>query len=174
MTESEELSIEMSDEVADQLLKVRKIQIDDKEYGLGLNSFACRLQSLDGREQFSLDYGRSGITLKYKLQCRARTYVPLVRLEVNGGWHKNPRFAGPGSPDPYSEREFKPGESHIHVYRHGYGDRWAYPVPENTFTDLNDRMLTLKQFEDLCNIDHIKVIEEIKDQQHYIEKRERR
>lgn len=37
-------------------------------------------------------------------------------------------------------------------YREGYGDRWAYPVPEDQFSDINDMWQTLQDFMRRCNI----------------------
>jgi len=181
MTESEDRSKEITDEVARILIGLRKIQAEDKWYGTGVKSFSCRLKSVDGREQFLLDYERGGYTLKYKVQCRTRTYVQLARIDVGGHNHTNPSDTEYVCPDgdPFSEiheryigHHFKPRESHFHIYRENFGDRWAYPIPRG-FSDVHDTDLTLEQFEEWCNIEHIIKREGIKGQEYYIGRREK-
>jgi len=40
---------------------------------------------------------------------------------------------------------------HLHVYREGYGDKWAVPVPAE-FTDTSDLVCTLRDFMKYCNV----------------------
>ena len=41
---------------------------------------------------------------------------------------------------------------HLHLYREGYGAKWAFPVPGDRFRDVGDRWQTLEDFMDYCNI----------------------
>jgi len=41
---------------------------------------------------------------------------------------------------------------HIHLYREGYGDKWAYPVDLTRFGRMSDLFLTLSDFMEYCNI----------------------
>lgn len=41
---------------------------------------------------------------------------------------------------------------HIHVYREGFDDKWAYQIPSGVFSDLSDRWQTLVDFMKYCNI----------------------
>lgn len=78
------------------------------------------LQSLDKREHFLLDLSRGRIDLqKVKMQNRGRQVVVLVRLYLEGALHRNPDDTEVPAP-------------HLHVYREGYGDKWAVPGPPNT------------------------------------------
>lgn len=97
------------------------------------------LQSADGRESFVLDVSRARIKLtKIKFQNRARQVVVLARVDLNGNPHRNPD--GVEIPCP-----------HLHVYREGYGDKWALPLPE-TFTEPDNLWRTLEDFCRYCNI----------------------
>jgi len=41
---------------------------------------------------------------------------------------------------------------HLHLYREGFGDKWAVPIPIDKFTDLNDHWKTLNEFMDFCAV----------------------
>jgi MoaA/NifB/PqqE/SkfB family radical SAM enzyme len=92
------------------------------------------LQSTDDTEQFILDINRSRIKIGgVTYQNRAREIVILRRLDIEGPPHRNPD--GEVIPCP-----------HLHMYREGFGAKWAYPVPEDTFTNLADRARVLEDF----------------------------
>ena len=63
----------------------------------------------------------------------------LVRLDLGGPPHRNPDGEEIGTP-------------HIHVYREGYGDKWAFPVLGNRFRALADAWTTLEDFFRYCNV----------------------
>ena len=101
------------------------------------------LVSLDGREQFIFDVWRGTLNLKkYKLQLRARVVIPLVRVDVAGAPHPNPD--GNLVPCP-----------HIHLYREGYDDKWAFPLSDYPFRDSDDIIVTFDDFARFCNIQRI-------------------
>ena len=54
---------------------------------------------------------------------------------------------GPDNPDGEEV-----GSPHLHVYREGYGDKWAFPVPAGRFTDLGDRWRPFQDFLGFCKI----------------------
>lgn len=98
------------------------------------------LQSLDNTEDFLLDIGRSRIDLaRITYQNRAREVVVLRRLDIAGPPHRNPD--GEVIPCP-----------HIHVYREGYADKWAYPVLAERFSDTTNLQQTLLDFCAECNV----------------------
>ena len=98
------------------------------------------LESTDGREKFRLDLRRGRIALgKGSYQNRARETVILARLDFGGAPHRNPDGQSIDSP-------------HVHLYREGYGDKWAFPVPHEHFRNLNDLWRTLGDFMTFCNI----------------------
>lgn len=43
-------------------------------------------------------------------------------------------------------------KQHLHVYREGYGDKWAIPVPPERFPDILDLWQLLQDFMRFCNI----------------------
>jgi hypothetical protein len=63
----------------------------------------------------------------------------LARLDFGGPPHRNPD--GEEIPCP-----------HLHLYREGYGDKWAVPIPVDRFPNVNDLWLTLQDFMDYCNV----------------------
>lgn len=93
------------------------------------------------REKFLLDVWRGTLRLtKLRFQDRVRTVVVLVRLDVDGAPHSNPdgqRLAG----------------THLHIFREGFDDRWAYPVDPIVFTLLSDPGTTFQEFCAFCKIE---------------------
>lgn len=128
--------------VADALIALEKRRVDAQ--GWDYPDFGGRitipLVSVDRREQFLLDLRRSGLDLaKGTYQNRGRLVVVLVRLDFGGSPHRNPDGNRIESP-------------HVHLYREGYGDRWAFPVPGEQFQNLGDSWQTLEDFMAYCNI----------------------
>ena len=93
------------------------------------------------RERFLLDVWRGTLRLtKLRFQNRVRVVVVLVRLDVDGAPHTNPdgqRLSG----------------THLHLFREGFDDRWAYPVDSTTFTLLNDPGATFQEFCAFCKVE---------------------
>lgn len=98
-------------------------------------------ESVDGNEKFIVDINRRGrIKLtKCTYQERFKVVEVLVRLDIDGPPHTNPD--GVEMPCP-----------HLHVYREGYGTKWAHPLPAGAFADPADLIRTLKDFLAYCNI----------------------
>ena len=98
------------------------------------------LVSLDEREQFILDITRKGVDLrKFSYQNRARKVIVLARLDINGRAHRNPDGNKIGCP-------------HLHLYREGFNDKWAFPVPGEHFTNFDDPWIILEEFQKFCNV----------------------
>ena len=127
---------------ADALIALTKIAMDEQAWqfpNLG-GRVSIPLQSQDGREFFCLDCHRGRIDLsKLTHQNRTREVVILVRLDLGGRPHRNPDDQEVPSP-------------HLHLYREGFGDRWAFPVPPDRFTNLGNVQQTLADFMDYCNV----------------------
>jgi hypothetical protein len=127
---------------ADALMAMEKHRASDELIDFPMNgqSLSLPLQSLDKREEFLLDISRGRIDLmRGKYQNRARQVVVLVRLDFGGPPHRNPDDAEIACP-------------HLHVYREGYGHKWAIPAPEDRFPRTNDLWGTLEDFMLFCNI----------------------
>ena len=134
--------IEISQDEADALIQMPKIRINDDIWhfpGRG-RSINIPLQSEDKRTSFILDLWRGRLELnKITYQNRVHQMIILVRLDLTGRPHKNP------------DDEIITGP-HIHVYREGYADKWAYPVSPDSFSAITDQWQTLKDFMTYCNI----------------------
>ncbi len=127
---------------ADALIAMAKHRIDTAEWdypdpGGGIS---VPLVSFDRREQFVLDVRRGRIDLaKGTYQNRGRQVVVLVRLDFGGAPHRNPDGEEIDSP-------------HLHLYREGFGDKWAMPLPNNGFTESRDPWRMLDDFMRFCNV----------------------
>lgn len=127
---------------ADALIVMEKHRVtnDLHNFPMGGGSLTVPLHSPDRREHFLLDFSRGRIDLlKVKMQNRGRQVVVLVRLDLGGAPHRNPDDTEIPAP-------------HLHVYREGYGDKWAVPVPKERFRDTSNLRATLEDFLQFCNI----------------------
>ena len=134
--------INLTQAEADALIALEKHRVNDarSDFPMGGQSLVLPLQSADKREQFLLDLSRGRIDLlKVKMQNRGRQVVVLVRLDLGGAPHRNPDDEEIAAP-------------HLHVYREGYGDKWALPVPTDRFRNVGDMWATLEDFLRFYNI----------------------
>ena len=108
------------------------------------------LISIDGRERFYADIWSKGLIVRkrYTLQERGRSVIVLVRLDIGGSPHTNPD--GEMVPCP-----------HMHIYREGFHDKWAFPVngSDFTFRNLDDIVFTFEDFARFCNITNLPEIQ---------------
>jgi len=134
--------IELTQIEADALIALPKVKVDNNTYdypGTG-GSLIVSLTSQDKRESFLLDISRGRIELrKGKYQMRGHQIIVLARLDFGGPPHRNPD--GVDIPCP-----------HLHLYREGFGDKWAVPVPADRFPNLGDLWQTLVDFMGYCNV----------------------
>ena len=134
--------ITLTQSEADVLISMEKHKVNDDWHALPLlgGKTAIPLQSSDRREQFLLDIYQGRIDLlKAKFQDRARQIVVLIRLDLGGPPHCNPDGEEISCP-------------HLHVYREGYGDKWAIPAPIDCFQQISDLWVTLGDFMRYCNV----------------------
>lgn len=95
---------------------------------------------INQREKFSLDLSRGRISLNKKTnQLRCHQVICLVRLDIGGPSHRNPDDEEIPSP-------------HLHIYKEGWGDKWAYAIPKDQFQTLDNYYKTLFDFMKYCNI----------------------
>jgi hypothetical protein len=134
--------IEITQGEADALIAMEKHRIDNKEWsfpGPG-EAFAIPLTSGDKRENFLLDVTRGRIKLtKATYQNRVRQALILMRLDLDGPPHRNPDDEEIPCP-------------HLHIYREGYGDKWAQPAPHTIYPNPADLFSTFEAFMRHCNI----------------------
>lgn len=134
--------IDLTQAEADALIAMPKSRLNDDEWdypGTG-GAITVPLVSDDKREGFLLDISRGQIDLlKGKYQNRGRKVVILVRLDFGGPPHRNPDDTEISCP-------------HLHLYREGFGDKWASSVPPGKFPNLGDLWQTLEDFMKYCNV----------------------
>jgi hypothetical protein len=126
---------------ADGLLNMLKRRVTDDtiEFPAKAERISVELESHDKSEKFWLDVNRGSIAVsKITYQNRARVVYILARLDLGGAPHRNPD--GTEIPCP-----------HLHLYREGFADKWAVPVPQN-FTKTDDLWTTFQEFLQFCNI----------------------
>jgi hypothetical protein len=134
--------INLTQAEAEALIAMEKLRATNEnyDYPLGGGSIAIPLHSRDKREQFVLDISQGRIDLlKGKYQNRARQVIVLVRLDFGGAPHRNPDGEEIACP-------------HLHIYREGYGHKWAKAVPAENFSRTSDLWATLEDFMRFCNI----------------------
>lgn len=127
---------------ADALIALEKHRATSErhDFPMGGESLTVSLHSADKHEHFLLDLSRGRIDLlKVKMQNRARQVVVLVRLDLGDAPHRNPDDTEVPAP-------------HLHVYREGYGDKWAIPVPTASFRNTSELRTTLDDFLRFCNV----------------------
>ncbi len=107
---------------ADALIQMDKFRTDGAAWNFPYagEKLAIPLTSADKRENFILDINRGRIKLtQATFQNRARQAIVLLRLDIDGPPHTNPDGAELACP-------------HLHIYREGYGTKWAYPIPSES------------------------------------------
>ena len=143
------MSSELTQNEIDYLLNLEKNYVGAQKFkyptlGGRLN---IQLTSADKNEDFILDITRSHISLsKNTFQNRARGVIILLRLDLNPAPHRNP------------DGKVVAG-NHLHVYKEEFGDKYAYPLPEE-FIDCKDINDFLDKFMDYCHIINKPIIEE--------------
>ena len=110
--------------------------------------YARTVRGLTSHEEFLLDIavGKRG-RLKVKYQTRGRRVVVLARLDVNGPPHRNPDGV-------------QVGRNHLHIYKEGYADKWAYPLSTYAQLDNTDFPAVLGWFMQHCRIGNAPPIQE--------------
>lgn len=136
------MSITLTQAEANHLIAMHKQRSDDipRQFPGPGERLVVPLISMDRTEDFLLDITRSRIDfVKVTYQNRGRQVIVLMRLDVNGPPHRNPDGALVLCP-------------HMHVYREGYGDKWAQPIAIERFADLGNLSQTLSDFMNECNV----------------------
>ena len=147
--ESWEMDIPQSE--ADALFSISKTFVSFSDLNLAPGIDVQReLESSDGSEEFILDLRANAFRLtKYRYQNRARKILILARLCIDGPAHTNPDGVSVGN-------------THLHTYREGYGDRFARAIDPDIFVDTMNRIETLRNFCAFCNIAPLPAIVDIR------------
>ena len=128
---------------------MEKHRIDDKTWLFCApgDRLSIPLTSQDKREAFLLDVTRAQIKLtKATFQNRVRQAIVLMRLDIDGPPHRNPD--GEEIPCP-----------HLHVYREGFGAKWAVAAPIDRYPNTPDLFATFEAFMSHCNITSAPIVQ---------------
>jgi hypothetical protein len=135
--------IDLTQEEADALIAMPKCRVNEDIVFCPSQgkSVTIPLVSEDKRENFSLDIRCGGriCQVKATYQNRVRQTVVLIRLDLGGAPHRNPDGEEIACP-------------HLHVYREGYGAKWAKSISADRFSNCMDLWETLQDFMSYCNI----------------------
>jgi len=136
--------INISQQEADELIKIEKNVTTNDIYifptQINSGKIDVPLVSIDEKEDFILSIKRKQLILEKRNHLlRVRKSIVLLRLDIDGPEHTNPNGE-------------KIKGTHLHIYREGFADKWAYELPKETFSDLSDVYQTVVDFMDYCNI----------------------
>lgn len=140
----------LSQAEADRLMEMLKRFVDRATINFPLSGQSSKweVKSDDGRESFLIDAQRKGKIKLSKCTFQERYHVIeiMLRLDIDGPPHDNPD--GTEVPCP-----------HLHIYREGFADQWAFPLPAGAFTDTSDLVKTLREFLEFCKVQNIPAIQ---------------
>lgn len=141
----------LSQQQADELIAIEKVMENATvEFPIPGETLTIPAQSVDGRERFQLDIERGRINqAKWKMQLRYRNVDILVRLDIGGPAHPNPRKAPTRFLAEFEGRRMP--TPHLQRYVEGFADAWAIPIPPE-FSNLDDPLVTWDQFMIYCNV----------------------
>ncbi len=124
-------------------MAMRKNLVDLSTIEFPLPGQAKQLEAIseDGHEAFLFDVNRKGKIKLSKCTYQERYAVVeiLLRLDLDGPPHENPDGTLVTCP-------------HLHVYREGYGTKWAYAPPAGAFSDITNLVRTFLDFLAYCNV----------------------
>ena len=139
----------ISQEEYDRLIQIKKVFVEQEELNLAY-SWSRKLISKTTKDEFILDYNRGGRIdiIKFSYNKRYKTNIILLRYDI--GRHTNPDgnvIKGP----------------HVHLYKEGFNDRWAFPVREIGISpnEQEKREVVLKRIFSYCNIVNYPAIQPI-------------
>lgn len=136
----------ISEKKFENILKTKKFLEDNSAIVLPNKGGKIKryIRSLSGKDGFILNIERGKIKLsKVKYQTRSKiTNDILLRVDTNGPRHQNPDGEFINCP-------------HIHIYKEGYGDKWAYKLDNNIFKDDSNLAQLLRDFLNYFNIESI-------------------
>jgi hypothetical protein len=136
------MSIDLTQAEADALISMpkRPSTSDLQQFPSPGGKLVIPLESIDRSEDFLLDITRSRMDFsRITYQNRGRMIIGLLRLDLKGSPHRNPDDTTVPCP-------------HLHIYREGYGDKWAFLLPGGKFGNLDDLFQTFFDFLAVCNV----------------------
>ncbi|MEC0310139.1 hypothetical protein P4H67_25630 [Paenibacillus lautus] len=111
-------------------------------------SIALEAESNSTNDKFLIDINRKGqITFRCTYQTRFKKSNILLRLDLQGPAHTNPDMTKIPVP-------------HLHIWREGFEDRWAYPLGDHIDTDPENLVNVLIAFLEYNNFTEVPSIVE--------------
>lgn len=97
--------------------------------------------SYNAHDLFLIDVNRRGKKKPTKCTFQERYGVTdiIFRLDIDGPPHDNPDGVEVICP-------------HLHVYREGFADKWAFPIDPQQFSDTTNLTKSFREFLALCKI----------------------
>jgi hypothetical protein len=139
----------LTDLEANDLLNALKEMVSNKtiEFPDSGGYLSLDVNSVNSRDKFVIDVNRKGkINIKKATyQTRYQKTIQLLRLDIAGQPHTNPDGEEITCP-------------HLHIYKEGYGDSWAFPIDENIFSNTEDLVQSLIEFLSYNKISNIPFI----------------
>jgi hypothetical protein len=138
--------MELTQARADEYLAVKKRFLLNPEINLNQPfKITEPLVSDEHGDIFKLDLRQGRMELKMvNLNTRANECFVLCRLDIDDRMHKNPDNK-------------KINEPHIHFYKEGFGDKFAFPAKDYGFSNFDNILENIKRFFSFCNIDTTKI-----------------
>lgn len=141
------IEIFLTQQEANDFISLEKIRINDNHWNFPApgGSISIPIISVNEKEEFLLDVGRcSNISIsKITCQNRIRKTIVLLRLDFADS-NKQRTHRNPDGSELFG--------THIHIYREGFADKWAYNLEDADFPVKNDYWLLLDDFMKYCNI----------------------
>ena len=127
-------------------LKKKFASNQEIEIGPAPLKWTREINSLESQDSFLIDYNRGKIQLlKFTLNKRFHQTICLIRLDTDGR-HTNPDGVVISGP-------------HLHLYRDGYDDKFAFPVENAGIKDPTNMGNSIREFLEFCNIRNIPPIQ---------------
>ena len=105
-----------------------------------------QINSIVNKETFILDFYRGSFELsKYTINKRYKQTIILLRYD-SGGRHTNP-----------DEEKFE--GAHVHLYREGYNDKFAFPITTLGIVESDTMEEVFNKVMYFCNIKNLPTIE---------------
>ena len=138
--------MELPQAKADEYLRVKKKFLFQSKLNLDQPfNITETLVSDEHGDIFKIDLRQGRIELlMININYRANECVVLCRLDIDDRTHKNPDGK-------------KIVEPHIHLYKEGFGSKFAYPAKNFGFIDFSNSLSSINKFFDFCNIDKTKI-----------------
>ncbi len=133
---------ELTMEEVNRLMAVQKMcRHKGKSYNIDKNNkLEIDFISFDKTDEFVFNFHQNTYILQRRSHQLRTGTIPLFRIDLGSSkMHINPDGG-------------KIHGNHIHYYRDGSALKWAEPIPDGYFRDVNNIVLTIHDFLGKCNV----------------------